>query len=100
MTAFMLTIRCIYAHIHSIVLRRIVCDCTCLAPDKNRGVILIFKGIIESIPEVYAPLNAMRIFGLLVQGVVAAKVSTLLLPYSYALFGFLPPFIKNQVQIL
>ena len=30
MTAFMLTIRCIYAHIHSIVLRRIVCDCTCL----------------------------------------------------------------------
>ncbi|CAF1903928.1 BnaC02g46080D [Brassica napus] len=38
----------------------------------------------------------LGILGLLVQGVVAAKVSTLLLPYSYALFGFLPPFIKNQ----
>ncbi|CAN6972005.1 unnamed protein product [Brassica rapa subsp. trilocularis] len=76
----MLTIQCIYAHIHSIVLRRIVRDYTCLAPDKNRGVILIFKGIIESIPEVYVLLNVMRILGLLVQGVVAAKVSTLLLP--------------------
>ncbi|WZZ32734.1 hypothetical protein YC2023_016135 [Brassica napus] len=42
----------------------------------------------------------LGILGLLVQGVVAAKVSTLLLPYSYALFGFLPPFIKNQVSSL
>ncbi|KAL0702585.1 hypothetical protein Bca4012_058707 [Brassica carinata] len=35
-------------------------------PDKSRGVILIFKGIIESIPEI--------IIGLLGQGIVAAKL--------------------------
>ncbi|KAH0864691.1 hypothetical protein HID58_081902, partial [Brassica napus] len=75
----------IYAHIHSIVLRRIVRDCTYLAPDKNGGVILIFKGIIESIPEVYALLNVMRVLGLLVHGVVAVKVSTLLLPYYFSI---------------
>ncbi|KAG5383501.1 hypothetical protein IGI04_034971 [Brassica rapa subsp. trilocularis] len=70
----MLTIQCIYAHIHSIVLRRMsVIIHAWFAPDKNRGVILIFKGIIESIPEVYVLLNVMRILGLLVQGVVAAK---------------------------
>lgn len=41
-----------------------------------------------------------EILGLLVQCVVATKVYSQILPWSYALFGFLPPFIKNHVQIL
>ncbi|CAH2067602.1 unnamed protein product [Thlaspi arvense] len=65
--------------------------------DKNHGVILIPEGIVESIPELYALLK--EIHGLLKEGVHADNISAKLSPWSSALFGFLPPFIKKQLLL-
>ncbi|GMN34667.1 hypothetical protein TIFTF001_004811 [Ficus carica] len=65
--------------------------------DKNHGVILLPEGLIESIPEVYALLK--EIHSLLRQGVSVDNISSQLSPWAYALFEFLPPFIKKQLLL-
>lgn len=65
--------------------------------DKYHGVILLPEGLIESIPEVYALLK--EIHGLLRQGVSADNISSQLSPWAYALFEFLPPFIRKQLLL-
>ncbi|XP_021900763.1 pyrophosphate--fructose 6-phosphate 1-phosphotransferase subunit alpha isoform X2 [Carica papaya] len=65
--------------------------------DKNHGVILLPEGLIESIPEVYALLK--EIHGLLKQGVSVDNISSQLSPWAFALFEFLPPFIKRQLLL-
>ncbi|KAJ4830914.1 hypothetical protein Tsubulata_039035 [Turnera subulata] len=67
-----------------------------VSPDKNHGVILLPEGLIESIPEVYALLK--EIHGLLRQGVVPENISSQLSPWPSALFEFLPPFIRIQIE--
>ncbi|XP_022769461.1 pyrophosphate--fructose 6-phosphate 1-phosphotransferase subunit alpha isoform X2 [Durio zibethinus] len=64
--------------------------------DKNHGVILLPEGLIESIPEVYALLK--EIHGLLRQGVSAENISSQLSPWASALFEFLPPFIRKEIE--
>ncbi|KAJ4841318.1 hypothetical protein Tsubulata_025704, partial [Turnera subulata] len=54
------------------------------------------EGLIESIPEVYALLK--EIHGLLRQGVVPENISSQLSPWPSALFEFLPPFIRIQIE--
>ncbi|CAH9079843.1 unnamed protein product [Cuscuta europaea] len=65
--------------------------------DKYHGVILLPEGLIESIPEVYALLK--EIHGLLRQGISADNISSQLSPWAYALFEFLPPFIRKQLLL-
>ncbi|KAK4744423.1 hypothetical protein SAY87_010735 [Trapa incisa] len=65
--------------------------------DKYHGVILLPEGLIESIPEVHALLKEIHV--LLRQGVHADKISSQLSPWAFALFEFLPPFIKKQLLL-
>ncbi|KAE8719460.1 Pyrophosphate--fructose 6-phosphate 1-phosphotransferase subunit alpha [Hibiscus syriacus] len=65
--------------------------------DKNHGVILLPEGLIETIPEVYALLK--EIHSLLRQNVSADTISSQLSPWAYALFEFLPPFIRKQLLL-
>lgn len=65
--------------------------------DKYHGVILLPEGLIESIPEVYALLK--EIHGLLRQGVSDENISSQLSPWAFALFEFLPPFIRKQLTL-
>ncbi|PWA34088.1 Phosphofructokinase domain-containing protein [Artemisia annua] len=65
--------------------------------EKYHGVILLPEGLIESIPEFYALLQ--EIHSLLRQGVSADKISTQLSPWAFALFEFLPPFIRKQLLL-
>ncbi|XP_019420567.1 PREDICTED: pyrophosphate--fructose 6-phosphate 1-phosphotransferase subunit alpha-like isoform X2 [Lupinus angustifolius] len=64
---------------------------------KNHGVILLPEGLIESIPEVYALLK--EIHSLLRQGVASDNISSQLSPWAFALFEFLPPFIRKQLLL-
>lgn len=63
--------------------------------DKYHGVILLPEGLIESIPEVYALLKEIHV--LLRQGVSEENISSQLSPWAFALFEFLPPFIRKQL---
>ncbi|KAG6699723.1 hypothetical protein I3842_08G079400 [Carya illinoinensis] len=65
--------------------------------DKYHGVILLPEGLIESIPEVYALLKEIHV--LLRQGVSTDNIYTQLSPWAFALFEFLPPFIKKQLLL-
>ncbi|CAL0308406.1 unnamed protein product [Lupinus luteus] len=64
---------------------------------KNHGVIILPEGLIESIPEVYALLK--EIHSLLRQGVASDDISSQLSPWAFALFEFLPPFIRKQLLL-
>ncbi|KAK9135588.1 hypothetical protein Syun_014918 [Stephania yunnanensis] len=64
--------------------------------DKYHGVILLPEGLIESIPEIYALLQ--EIHGLYREGVSGDNISSQLSPWASALFEFLPPFIKTQIE--
>ncbi|KAJ6931861.1 hypothetical protein NC652_015139 [Populus alba x Populus x berolinensis] len=55
------------------------------------------RGLIESIPEVYALLK--EIHDLLRHGVAPDKISSQLSPWTSALFEFLPPYIKKQLLL-
>ncbi|KAE9615775.1 hypothetical protein Lal_00017695 [Lupinus albus] len=65
--------------------------------DKHHGVILLPEGLIESIPEVYALLK--EIHSLLREGVASDNMSSKLSPWAFALFEFLPPFIRKQLLL-
>uniref|UniRef100_A0A0E0PX70 Pyrophosphate--fructose 6-phosphate 1-phosphotransferase subunit alpha n=1 Tax=Oryza rufipogon TaxID=4529 RepID=A0A0E0PX70_ORYRU len=64
--------------------------------DKNHGVVLIPEGLVESIPELYALLQ--EIHGLHDKGVSVENISSHLSPWASALFEFLPPFIRKQIE--
>uniref|UniRef100_A0A0D9WPV9 Pyrophosphate--fructose 6-phosphate 1-phosphotransferase subunit alpha n=1 Tax=Leersia perrieri TaxID=77586 RepID=A0A0D9WPV9_9ORYZ len=64
--------------------------------DKYHGVVLIPEGLVESIPELYALLQ--EIHGLHDKGVSVENISSHLSPWASALFDFLPPFIRKQIE--
>ncbi|KAG6475587.1 hypothetical protein ZIOFF_064815 [Zingiber officinale] len=66
------------------------------AKDKYHGVILIPEGLIASIPELYALLQ--EIHDLQDQGISTDDISSHLSPWATALFQFLPPFIRKQIE--
>jgi diphosphate-dependent phosphofructokinase len=65
--------------------------------DKNHGVILILKGLVESIHELYALLQ--EIHGFHGKGVSIEHISSQLSLWTSALFEFLPPFIRKQLLL-
>nr|CAB3480754.1 unnamed protein product [Digitaria exilis]CAB3504653.1 unnamed protein product [Digitaria exilis] len=63
---------------------------------KYHGVLLIPEGLIESIPEMYALIQEINI--LHNNNVPVAEMPSQLSPWAAALFQFLPPFIRREID--
>ncbi|KAJ6799874.1 pyrophosphate--fructose 6-phosphate 1-phosphotransferase subunit alpha-like isoform X3 [Iris pallida] len=76
-----------------------ICDAVQARAEKEKyhGVVLIPEGLVESIPELYALLQ--EIHGLHRQGVSTDNIASQLSPWAYALFEYLPPFIRKQLLL-
>nr|CAB3482743.1 unnamed protein product [Digitaria exilis] len=63
---------------------------------KYHGVLVIPEGLIESIPEMYALIQEINI--LHNNNVPVAEMPSQLSPWAAALFQFLPPFIRREID--